>query len=226
VARLHGLDPHRTVFIQQSPAAIDAGVFHNDVIAVGHENLLLYHRDAFVDTPGAVDRIRRVYGSRRGEEPHCLEVTGDEFSLADAVATYLFNSQLVTLPDSTVAMICPMECREHDGARRVLNRLLQGDHPIKDVRFVELRQSMHNGGGPACLRLRVILTEGQLARVHRGVLFTDFLHATLTQWVHKYYRDRLAPDDLTDPKLIDESRAALEELTAVLGLGPFYAFQI
>ncbi len=39
------------------------------------------------------------------------------------------------------------------------------------------------------------------------------------------YRDRLAESDLADPKLIGESRTALDELTRILQLGNVYPFQ-
>ena len=84
---------------------------------------------------------------------------------------------------------------------------------------------MRNGGGPACLRLRVVLTERELSAMHQGVLLTDQLSERLVKWVHTHYRDRLAPDDLKDPNLLRESREALNDLTGILGLGSVYSFQ-
>src|SRR5439155_13594952 len=43
IARRHGLVEKRAFFVQQSAAAIDAGAFHNDVVCVGHRNVLLIH---------------------------------------------------------------------------------------------------------------------------------------------------------------------------------------
>ncbi len=228
VARLHGLDLNRTLFVQQNPDAIDAGVFHNDVIAVGNRNVLLYHRDAFV-CPGRghdpVELIRRAYEQGCGGELIKIEIAGDELSLEQAVGSYLFNSQLVTLPGEMMALVCPTECRIHDASRAVLDRVLREKNPVEAIRFVDLRQSMQNGGGPACLRLRVVLTPDQISATHPGVLFTDELYAVLTQWVHKHYRGELTPQDLADPKLIDESCAALDELTTILELPLLYPFQ-
>ena len=51
------------------------------------------------------------------------------------------------------------------------------------------------------------------------------LHARLVAWVERHYRDRLAPEDLADPQLLDESRRALDELTRILGLPSLYPFQ-
>lgn len=225
VARLHGLEPARTLFVQQNPAAIDAGVFHNDVICVGNRDVLLYHGAAFAEGARAVEAIRGAYARATGCELRCVEVTEEEVSVGEAVGSYLFNSQLVSLPEGKTALVCPQECREQERTRRVLERLVGGGSPIDAVHYVELRQSMQNGGGPACLRLRVVLTERELERTHRGVFLTGELFERLGGWVRRWYRERLGLDDLADPKLLKESRGALEELTVILGLGGFYPFQ-
>ena len=225
VARLHSLDPDRVVFVQQNPEVIDAGVFHNDVIAVGHLNVLVYHRDAFVNTSRTVDALKQKFAEVCSGDLICVEITPEEVSVADAVKTYLFNSQLVTLPDGHMSFICPIDCAEHAGVKAVVDAMVSGANPIGSVHFVDVRQSMQNGGGPACLRLRVVLTESQLGCVHHGVLLDDRLYDRLTAWVHRYYRDELHPSDLGDLKLLDESRAALDELTRLLELGSIYRFQ-
>src|SRR3954468_11906511 len=60
IARLHGLDPARTVFAAQNPDVIDQGVFHNDVIAVGNGNVLFYHEQAFADEQAVLGDLRRA----------------------------------------------------------------------------------------------------------------------------------------------------------------------
>jgi succinylarginine dihydrolase len=224
IARLHLLDPARTVFVQQHPKAIDAGVFHNDVIAVGNENVLLYHEMAFADA-GAVEQMRVRFVELTRQEPVLIEVRNDQVPLEEAVASYLFNSQLVTLPDGSMAMIVPTECDEFESTRQWLDALPQRGTPIRQVRRVNLRQSMQNGGGPACLRLRVVLREDELAAMHQGVLLDDRLLERLRKWVERHYREELRPGDLADPRLIGEGRAALDELTQILELGAVYSFQ-
>jgi succinylarginine dihydrolase len=225
IARLHGLDLSRTLFFQQNPAAIDRGVFHNDVIAVGNENLFLYHREAYLNGHSDIDLIKRAYASIADDELVVIEVSPEELSMEEAVSSYLFNSQIVTLPDNTMTLICPEECREREKPRLFLQSLLKRHTPIRTVQFVDLHQSMKNGGGPACLRLRVVLTPEQLEHVHRGVLLNDSLYTRLVAWVEEHYRDRLHFDDLADPKLLEESRAALDRLTQILRLGSVYPFQ-
>ena len=96
---------------------------------------------------------------------------------------------------------------------------------ISEVRVFDLKQSMQNGGGPACLRLRVALNETELAAVNPGVIMTAPLYDTLTQWVDRHYRDRLGEADLADPQLLIECRTALDELTEIMKLGSVYPFQ-
>ncbi|MFV2067390.1 MAG: N-succinylarginine dihydrolase [Pirellulales bacterium] len=225
IARLHRLDPGRTLFLQQDPQLIDAGVFHNDVIAVGNGPLLLYHERAFVDPPAAKAMIERAFAQQSAGEPLLVSVGDDEVSVRDAVETYLFNSQIVTLPDRAMSLVAPVECQENGRVRRWIEGLLVADNPVRSVEFVDVRESMRNGGGPACLRLRVVLSEHELARIHPGVLLDESLYKALVTWVEQFYRDRLEPDDLADPQLPDQIRTALDRLTQILGLGSVYPFQ-
>lgn len=222
IARLHNLDPDRVVFAQQNPVAVDTGVFHNDVIAVGNENVLFYHEEAFADGPTVLGALQR----RFGEGPlHLIEVRSAQVSLTEAVASYLFNSQLLTLPDGGMALVLPEECRTTASVWTYLEALLEGDNPIQALHVFDLKQSMRNGGGPACLRLRVVLSGDELTAMNRSVLLDDRLFEDLNAWVDRHYRDRLSEADLADPSLLDECRTALDELTRLLDLGSIYPFQ-
>ncbi|MEW6530354.1 MAG: N-succinylarginine dihydrolase [Thermodesulfobacteriota bacterium] len=225
IARLHGLDPAATTFARQNPEAIDAGVFHNDVISVGNQNVFLYHAEAFCEPESVLNELTRTFSHLCGEELILIEVPSQEVSLQEAVETYFFNSQLVSLPDGTMSLIAPAEGEENPRTRAALERIQADDNPIAQVHFVDVRQSMKNGGGPACLRLRVVLTEEELASTHQGIMFSDGLYHRLIHWGERHYRDKLHPEDLADPALIDETRKALDELTGILDLGPMYGFQ-
>jgi succinylarginine dihydrolase len=221
IARRHGLDPARTVHVQQHPDAIDAGVFHNDVIAVGQGRTLLVHEDAWVDGARALEALAERIGPafradvvRRGELP-----------VDEAVSTYLFNSQLLERPDGRLLLVAPAVVRENARASAVLDRWTAPGGPLAEALVLDLRQSMRNGGGPACLRLRVPLTRDERAAIRPRVLLDDALAVALEAWVGRHYRDRLLPADLADPALLDESRRALDELTALLALPPVYPFQ-
>lgn len=223
IARLHGLSDETTVYIQQNPAVIDQGVFHNDVIAVGNQNVLFYHEQAFLDTENKLHEIQQKFGS---DPVYFIEVKTSEVSVEDAVQTYLFNTQLITLPSGKMAIIAPTECQENDRVAGYLAQLVTRDTPIQQVHYMDVKQSMRNGGGPACLRLRVALNDTELAAVNPAVILTDALFNRLNQWVDKHYRDELAVADLADPNLLEESRTALDELTQILKLGSVYPFQL
>jgi succinylarginine dihydrolase len=225
VARLHGLSDKGVVYAQQNPAVIDQGVFHNDVIAVGNGEVLFYHEDAFLNTEQVLSELHDKLG-RRGGRFQAVCVPRTEVGVEDAVRSYLFNSQLLSCADGSMLLIVPEECRSNERVWHYLQRLIADESPIRQVKVFDLKQSMQNGGGPACLRLRVALNETELAAVNPGVIMTAPLYDTLTQWVDKHYRDRMTENDLADPHLLTECRTALDELTQHLKLGAVYPFQI
>lgn len=224
VARNHGLSDHGAVFVQQHPDVIDAGVFHNDVIAVGNGNVHFYHEKAFLDTAKMQADLRQAWGDQE-KTLYFVEVPNDEVSVEDCVQSYLFNSQLLSKADGTMTLIVPGEVQQNERVWSYLQKLIQQDTPIKEVQVFDLKQSMSNGGGPACLRLRVAMTAEEVAAVNPATLMNDALYNTLTSWVEKHYRDRLVEADLADPSLLMESRQALDELTQILQLGSVYEFQ-
>jgi succinylarginine dihydrolase len=204
IARNHMLDPRRVLFVQQNPEVIDAGAFHNDVVAVGNEVLVLCHRDAHVDPV-----------------PKCAAA---DLPIADALGSYLFNSQLVTLPSGVMALIAPVECAEYPRVQEFISSMSEGKR-IEAVHYVDVRQSMSNGGGPACLRLRIVLVNNEPSAVLGRVFLDDALCDELKNWIEEHYRDELRPADLRDPKLLTEGRDALDELSRLLELGNIYDFQ-
>lgn len=221
VARLHGLDAKRTVYVQQNPDVIDQGVFHNDVIAVGNGNVLFYHEQAFADEEGSLSQLRRAVADA-GAQLAAVRVDTGQVPIQDAVTSYLFNSQLLSKEDGRMALVIPQECQENKAVSRYLEGLVASEAPIDELIHFDLRQSMRNGGGPACLRLRVALSEWEARAMHQGVIMTEALYHRLVAWVEKHYRDHLEPSDLADPQLALEVHAALEELTVILNLPGLY----
>jgi succinylarginine dihydrolase len=216
IARLHGLSPDRALFVQQNPDAIAAGVFHNDVIAVAHQDIFLHHERAYADSDNFLTDLRRVFEKCTGAPLRVITIPEALLPLPGAVRSYFFNSQLVTLPDGSLAFIAPAECQEIPAAHAAID-FLRNQLPGIAVHFMNVRESMRNGGGPACLRLRVVLTDAQEAAMNPAFRFTPALYAALQQWIVKHYREDLTPHDLADPRLLDEVRAAMQEL-ARLGL--------
>ena len=223
VARLHGLSDDKVVYIQQSPEVIDQGVFHNDVIAVGNQNVLFYHQQAFVDSTQKLDEVKRKFGDK--SELYLIEVLDHEVTVQQAIQTYLFNTQVITLPSGEMAIIAPTECRDHPQVAAYLEQLTGRGTPIRQVHYYDVKQSMRNGGGPACLRLRVAMSEQEKQAVNPNVLLDETLFKRLNLWVNTHYRDEISEADLADPLLLNESRTALDELTKILQLGSVYQFQ-
>jgi succinylarginine dihydrolase len=222
IARLHGLDPERTVFARQHPDAIDAGVFHNDVIATANENVFLYHEQAFATPRSMITDLAGPLGARLTT----IEAHNADFGIRDAVTSYLFNSQIVTVPDGSMVMVAPLEVREHEAVAAFVDRIVaDASNPIARAEYLDVRESMRNGGGPACLRLRVVLTDEELGAVNPAVLFTPELDRALVAWVEKHYPDRLTTKDLLDPGLARRCLDALDELTGILNLPDLYPFQ-
>jgi len=222
IARLHEISAENAIFVQQNPDVIDQGVFHNDVIAVGNQNVLFFHEQAYLNTNSfKAEAIRKF----QGENLHLIEVSTEQVSIKDAVDTYLFNTQIITLSDGSMAIVAPMHCYENTTVNNYLQSVIAAQNPINNIIFFDVNESMKNGGGPACLRLRVALTEQELNAVNPACILTNSLYKQLFEWVNKYYRDKLVLDDLRDPQLLIESRTALDELSQLLSLGSVYRFQ-
>jgi succinylarginine dihydrolase len=210
VARLHQLDPDRTLFVCQAEEAISAGAFHNDVVAVANENVLFAHEKAFEDRSAFYTDLHRLM-----PEIDVVEVPASAVSLEDAVKSYLFNAQLVTLPEGGMALILPEEARDTPSVWQWLEKMAAGDGPIRKLFVVDVRQSMANGGGPACLRLRVVAdpdTVDPRFMADEGKL--DMIAAC----VEKHWPERIVPGDLLDIQLCEKVEVAREMLLQTLDL--------
>lgn len=224
IARLHQLDAKNAIFACQNPRAIDQGVFHHDVIGVANESLILIHQDALLNQTNVLNQLQNGL-----DYPlHIIEIPRDLFTIQDAVDSYIFNSQIITLPcaQKSMLLVAPKECEMHPRIKPWIDALIK-DHtnPIHHVHYFDLKQSMQNGGGPACLRLRVPINNEELSAMHQHVLVNDAKLDQLDDWITRHYRTELHPRDLLDPALIKETHTALDELTKLLHLGNIYSFQ-
>ena len=211
VARKHGLDQDQAIFAQQAEIAIAAGAFHNDVVAVANERVLFTHEQAF-------EQPEAVYGAIRSTMPDAeiVIVPADQVSLEDAIKSYLFNAQLVTLPDgSGMALILPTEARDNDSVWRYLTDLVAGNGPIRTLCPVDVRQSMANGGGPACLRLRVVADP---ATVDQRFMATPQKLDAMAGVVTDDWPETINPDQLSDPELTKSVGKARNRLLEICGL--------
>lgn len=200
VARLHGLSPARTLFVEQNPAAIAAGAFHNDVVAVANERVLFTHEQAFADPDGTYAAIRDLL-----PEAEIVIVPAAAVSLADAIKSYLFNAQLLTLASGEMGLVIPLEAWEHTRVRAWLDGMLASNGPIRRVLPVDVRQSMANGGGPACLRLRVVADP---ATVDPRFLLNEDKIARIEAVVAAHWPESISPGQLGDSALAERVVAA------------------
>ncbi len=210
VARLHALDPSQLLFAAQSEEAIAAGAFHNDVVAVANGPVLFAHEKAFADRKALVAALEASVAAF-----DYVEVPEAEVSLGDAIKSYLFNAQLLTTPDGSMTLLAPVECRETPSVAAWIERHLASNGAIRRVEFVDVRQSMANGGGPACLRLRVACDP---AKVDPRFLVDEAKLDRLAAVIAAHWPEQIAPGALTDPKLIEQVIEARKALLVELDL--------
>lgn len=205
VARKHGLAESRVIFAQQSEKAIAAGAFHNDVVAVGNERVLFAHEEAFEHREAFYTELWRKF-----PEVEIITVPANKVSLADAIKSYLFNAQLVTLPnDGGMALILPTEAKENEPVWSYLQELVADNGSIRKIYPVDVRQSMANGGGPACLRLRVVTNPEYVDP--RFIATPEKLDA-IAEVVEQYWPKSIVPGQLTDADLLENIRNARQKL--------------
>ena len=216
VARRHQL--RGAMFVQQNPDVVDRGVFHNDVISVGTGRVLLYHEQAFLDGARVIDELRE----RLGPDFVPLEVPAEVLPVEACVSSYLFNSQLLEHPDGSMVLIAPSEGEADERIQRICDQWCGGEGPIEKVVWMDVRESMRNGGGPACLRLRVPLEDHERAALHPGFVLTPERADELEGWIRQWYRESLHPRDLADQGLMGTCRQAMAALVELVGLEQSY----
>lgn len=212
--RRHQIPTDKALLIQQNPKAIDHGAFHNDVVAVGLNNFLLVHENAFFEQENVM-RVLKKHTEHWANPLIILEIKASELSLKEAISSYLFNSQLVALPSGEILLLAPEESRQSIAAEKICQRIIESNNPVTQIKFINLKQSMDNGGGPACLRLAIPITDKELAAVNPNFLINETRYQQLRLWIKKHYRDQLVPNDLQDYRLAEEIDIALTELQAI-----------
>lgn len=217
IVRRHGLSAANVIVAQQNPAVIDQGVFHHDVIAMNTTRLMIAHADALVNQKQVITDMQRMLG----DDFTYIEVSWKDLPVAEAVKSYFFNAQLLEVPGKGFVILAPMEAEASDNSHQLLRSLVERG-VITEVHYLSVRESMRNGGGPACLRLRVVMTERQAQAIHPGVILTDARATQLENWVKDYYRDRVVLDDLRDPDFIFELENVYASLGTLIGMPDLY----
>ena len=213
IARLSGLPESQFLMVKQNADAIDAGVFHNDVIAVSHEGLLLCHEKAFLNQDQALQEIER----RGKSNIQIVEVKESEVSLGKAVSSYLFNSQVLGSPEQRILLL-PGECGQDEQVRHYIEHNLKSVLDLKEIAYLDLHQSMRNGGGPACLRLRITLNETEMAALQGKLILDDERHQKLVDLVNQRYPEELALEQLSDWDFASDVMEIVREIYRILEL--------
>jgi succinylarginine dihydrolase len=222
VSIMHQLDPDRVLFLKQNEQAINAGSFHNDIVSLANEEVFIFHQEAFADRVELERILHHLKDHVKGFHP--IEILSEDISLDDLVSSYLLNSQLITVKNNEMMMLLPEEVQNHSNCMRWLEEI-KSSSPIKHIEFVDIRQSMMNGGGPACLRFKITVNNDEFNQINEKFLLTPKKLMDLRALVTKHYRDKLNPADLLDNNLVQESYRFLDELTQLLDLGNIYNFQ-
>lgn len=223
IVKDHQVAAGQALFIKQNPAVINEGVFHNDVIAVANEYVLLAHEEAYENGAADMEKIVAAYEKLHGEKPVVIVTKSSELTVAEAVRTYFFNSQIVTKPDGKMAIIAPVEVKNLYGgkAAALMEKIcVDSANPIDEIHYADLRQSMNNGGGPACLRLRVPMNDAQISAMQKSVnmLADEKLLDGIAQIIESEYPDQLSAKDLADPKLYRCSKKVTKRLGELMRL--------
>ena len=222
VSTQHQLDPDRVLFLKQNEQAINSGSFHNDIVSLANEEVFIFHQEAFADRVELERVLHHMKDHVKGFHP--IEILSEDISLDDLVSSYLLNSQLITVKNNEMMMLLPEEVQNHPNCMRWLDEI-KSSSPVKHIEFVDIRQSMMNGGGPACLRFKTVVNNDEFDKINKKFLLSPKKLMDLRALVSKHYRDQLNPEDLLDIKLMQESYTFLDELTQLLDLGAIYNFQ-
>ncbi len=216
IIRRHALSYDQVVCVQQLPQAIDAGVFHNDVISTGHERFFICHERAFCNQKKVLVELNTKAKALFGTGLAIHLIREKDLSLSDAVRSYLFNSQICTTHEKAI-LLAPDECKHLTASAHVLERLLK-KHIVDELHYVSLSESMKNGGGPACLRIRLPLHEKEIKAMHQGVFLNDAVYASLCDIVHTYYPEKLYLEQFLDPQFRTQCERAYQAIMHALKL--------
>ena len=225
LARNHQIHESQTLIWQQNPDAIDAGAFHNDVVCVANQHVFLCHERAFKNQEQALNIINQKYKLLHNQDICFIIINNNQLPIEDAISSYLFNSQLLSKDDKSMMLFAPTESQSNPRAQAVINQILNDDNPINEVVYFDLSESMANGGGPACLRLRVVLGEEEIKSIRSEIFMSEKLYHDLEIIINKYYINNLTIEHLLDPAFLAICQEALDQISRILGLYPIYEWQ-
>jgi len=114
-----------------------------------------------------------------------------------------------------MTLVVPSECQDNQPVWNWLQQMLAGNGPIRHVKVVDVRQSMANGGGPACLRLRVVADP---ATVDPRFMLDDAKAEAMEKVVAEFWPEQINPADIGSESLAATIRTARAQMLDLLGL--------
>lgn len=212
----HGL------FIEQNPLAIDNGAFHNDVVCVMNDDVILLHEKAFLEQKKTLSNLREKFKDSYEKYPTIIEINNSILPISDAVLSYLFNSQLLSKEDGSMLLFTPREAFFNQKSKKAIDYILTGDNPINEIKFFDIKESMDNGGGPACLRLRVLLEKEEIDAIRKDIWFNEKLFDNLSQIINSFYEEEFYPEKALSQYFLDKTKDCYSAIYKILALeNPF-----
>ena len=225
IARRHGLKEHQLILAEQHPESVQKGAFHADVIMMGYRYFFICHEKSFMNQKRVLEELKYKIYKTAAFIPIIIECKEKDLSLEEAVASYFFNSQIIENNENQWTLVCPKQCKEYLNVQKMIQRVLHDNNPIHRVIYVDVSQSMFNGGGPACLRLRVPMENKEWFSIPESFKFTTKRYHDLRQCIQHCYPDKLSENDLKSASFLTQSRHALNEISQILGAHGIYSFQ-
>ena len=200
----HQLDPDYVIYLTQHPDAIDAGVFHNDVISFGVDDLLVVHENAFVDQPNYCDTILERYFSCFGTDLTLIQIPDSILPLKDAVNSYFFNSQLVRKDDNRYLLLVPSRCKGLPVMDYFVSIVAKKWESQLEIMVCDVEESIKNGGGPACLRNSMDVYDDPKLIFDDRYLFTLEKYDDFVRLVNQYYPSSLELNDFLSVSFLND----------------------
>ncbi|SEI00219.1 succinylarginine dihydrolase [Rheinheimera pacifica] len=210
ICQLHALPDSKVLLQKQSKEAISRGIFHNDIISMNSHDLLVFHQQAYEDHESLIEKLM-------AQGICCVEIKAEEFSLEHALKTYFFNSEFISGKDGGLVLVMSKSC-QHDAKVQVqLDRIQTAYSKEIKTMYVDLDDSLRNGGGPACLRLRVQLNQEQFSAIPSQFLLTQNKLEALQEVVTRFYRESLSYEDVLTEIFQRNLQPVYTKLEQILG---------
>ena len=190
LAKAMNIPETQTLICRQLATSVQKGVFHHDVVGMSHQDVLIIHELALEDQDHTLQLLQTMSQNILKKKLTIIQVSSEQLSLKEALDTYFFNSQFIKDQDGNVHLICAQQCNNHPKVSLLVDDLI-AQKVIEKVHYISLSESMMNGGGPACLRLRLPLTSKEFSNIPNCFKFSDEKYQEMVHFVHQFYPNQV-----------------------------------